>query len=93
MVLRSMVLKHAHRVANQKEAFEKLARMVISWYNANEEVQKQISTETIRNYHAVRNEVHDKESGLKQSYKQVVLDGDISDMVEARRIAKGEEKE
>jgi protein subunit release factor A len=79
------------RVTNQKEAFEKLSRLVIAWYNANDEVKKQISNEVIRNYHAVRNEVHDKESGLKQSYKHVVTDGNIGDMLAARRIAKGED--
>jgi len=39
----------------------------------------------IRNYHGVRNEVHDKASGLKQAYKDVVIDADLDDMIRARR--------
>ncbi len=77
------------RVANQKEAFETLAHKVIAWYAAQESTKKEINTETIRNYHAVRNEVLDKASGLKQEYKKVVLDADLGDMIDARRMAKG----
>ncbi len=73
------------RVDNQRVAFENLAEMVISWYNSTEDVKRIKSEEVIRNYHAVRNEVHDKASGLKQPYKDVVVKGDISDMVESRR--------
>lgn len=76
------------RVENQRTAFNKLAKMVIAWYQAQEGGPEfEISNETIRNYHAVRNEVHDKASGLKQSYKEVVIDGDLSEMIDARRIA------
>lgn len=56
------------RPANQKEAFTKLARLVISYYSAPPEARRMLAP-TIRNYHAVRNEVHDKESGLKQEEK------------------------
>jgi len=80
------------RVTNQKDAFDRLARLVISWYGASEDTQKAISDEVIRNYHAERNEVHDKESGLKQPYKHVVNNANIGDMIEARRIAKGEDE-
>ena len=73
------------RVTNQKVAFTKLAHMVIQWYEKQEEKEPEKATKTIRNYHAVRNEVLDKASGFKQPYKKVVLDGDIADMVDARR--------
>jgi len=73
------------RVENQRSAFSKLAKLVIAWYNEQGNTERQISNETIRNYHGVRNEVLDKASGLKQSYKKVVLDGDIGDMLDARR--------
>jgi len=72
------------RLTNQREAFEELARKVLLYYNTGEDGRRD-TTEVIRNYHAVRNEVHDKASGLKQTYKQVVLDGDLSDMIEARK--------
>lgn len=76
---------HRERPANQKEAFTKLANRIVEFYNKDDE--KEINKETIRTYHAVRNEVHDKKSGLKQSYKEVVLNANIGDMVEARKKA------
>jgi protein subunit release factor A len=75
------------RVDNQRTAFAKLAKMVIQWYHDKEDTTRDINTEVIRNYHAVRNEVHDRASGLKQSYKEVVIDNDLSDMIEARKKA------
>jgi len=77
------------RVTNQRTAFNKLAQLVISYYN-NEPAVREHSNEVIRNYHGVRNEVHDKASGFKQSYKKVVIDGDLSDMVEARKLNMGD---
>jgi protein subunit release factor A len=78
------------RVENQKDAFTRLAQLVIDWHNAQEVSDRAISDEVIRNYHAERNEVHDKASGLKQPYKDVVDDGNIADMVDARRQTFGE---
>ena len=77
------------RVENQRAAFNKLAKLVIEWYNKSDKHDVEISNETIRNYHEVRNEVYDKASGLKQSYKEVVIDGDLSDMIDARRLVRG----
>ena len=82
--------KHAHRVANQKDAFEKLANMVISYYNTDTGKERRDTSEVIRNYHAVRNEVHDKASGLKRTYKEIVLDGDLTKMIEARKTHMGD---
>ena len=79
------------RVDNQSTAFDKLAKMVIAWYNAKSEVKIDKSDDVIRNYHGARNEVLDKASGLKQPYKKVVIDGDIGCMVNARRKTFGEE--
>ncbi len=76
------------RVSNQRTAFNKLAKMVLAWYN--DDTKERINaTDVIRNYHAVRNEVHDKASGLKQSYKKVVIEGDLSDMIVARKTTIG----
>jgi protein subunit release factor A len=80
------------RVENQRTAFNKLAEQVIKWYRDQGKTDLQISEEVIRNYHAPRNEVLDKESGFKQPYKEVVTAGNLSDMIEARRKAKGNEK-
>ena len=75
------------RPLNQKEAFTKLAKRVIAFYSVDENDRKNINTETIRTYHGVRNEVIDKKSGLRQTYKKVVIDGDIADMIEHRKTA------
>jgi protein subunit release factor A len=74
------------RVDNQRYAFETLAKLIIAKHNSGTLKERGKDTPTIRNYHAVRNEVHDKASGLKQSYKYVVDDGNIEDMVKARKI-------
>lgn len=60
--------------------------MLISFYESPPEVGRQWDKH-IRNYHAVRNEVHDKTSGLKLSYKQIVERNDLSEMIDARRLA------
>ena len=44
-------------------------------------------SETIRNYHAVRNEVHDRASGLRMEYRRVVDDNNLEPMIDARRKA------
>lgn len=80
------------RVENQRTAFTKLAHMVIDWYKQQEQGTKEISDEVIRTYHAERNEVHDKASGLKQSYKEVVNAGELADMIDARRKEKGSDE-
>jgi len=74
------------RISNQREAFRSLAKMVVSFYLERENVRGK-DTPAIRNYHGVRNEVHDKASGLKQPYKFVVDGANIGDMIEARNIA------
>jgi len=80
------------RVENQRVAFNKLAKLVIAWHEEQNPTEREISDQTIRNYHAERNEVLDKASGLKQSYKKVVIGGDLSDMVKARRETFGEDE-
>ncbi len=85
--LKSQGTGSRERVANQREAFTRLAKMVIAYCAPEAKKARINATETIRNYHAVRNEVHDKASGLKLPYKLVVLGGDISLMVNARKLA------
>ncbi len=73
------------RPTNQRNAFEALAKRIIAYYEAQEADGPAISTETIRNYHAERNEVLDKASGLRQQYKEVVINGELGEMIEARK--------
>ena len=82
--LKSQGTESRERVTNQRVAFNNLAKLVVSYYTAPEAERKHWG-KTIRNYHGVRNEVHDKASGLKQTYKKVVVDADLADMIQARR--------
>lgn len=79
------------RPTNQREAFEKLAKRIIAHYQALDEQKVERSTEVIRTYHAERNEVIDKASGTRLPYKDVVIGGDLSEMIEARKLAKEQE--
>lgn len=81
--LKAQGTESRERVTNQRVAFERLAKLIIAHYYSDEKERRE-DTKAIRNYHAVRNEVHDKASGLKQTYKEVVVDGNLDDMIEAR---------
>jgi protein subunit release factor A len=77
------------RPSNQRKAFEKLAKRIVEHYRLLDDPARvrEPSTEVIRNYHAERNEVLDKASGLRLPYKDVVVSGDLADMIEARKLA------
>lgn len=80
------------RVENQRDAFTRLSHKVIAWYQTKDtDTNVAPSNTTVRTYHAERNEVIDHASGLRQPYKHVVLGGDLSDMIDARRYAMGEQ--
>lgn len=69
---------------NKRMAFRRLATRILSFYH-DENPKNRVCNELIRTYHGVRNEVVDKKSGLKMPYKEVVQDGNLSPMIEARR--------
>ena len=75
------------RVSNQRTAFNRLAKRVVPWALAKNETQKDINTEVIRNYNEPRNEVHDKASGLKMPYSEIVVAGNMGKMIAARRLS------
>ncbi len=75
------------RIANQRTAFTKLSKMVVAWYQGDNQKNRFNAVDVIRNYHGVRNEVHDKASGLKLPYKKVVIGGDLNEMIVARKLA------
>jgi peptide chain release factor 1 len=83
--------EHRTRPANQRDAFNRLAAKIIEHYKLNEGPEREISTETIRTYHEPRNIVKDHASGFTQEYRYVVKDGNIADMLEARRREMGAE--
>jgi len=71
------------RVSNQRTAFRKLAKRIVaaSLQNIDEKI---INETVIRNYNECRNEVHDKASGLKMPYTEIVIAGNIGKMIDAR---------
>ncbi len=75
------------RIENRRIAFIKLAKRVVNWKLNKNKIKKEINTEIIRNYNEPRNEVHDKVSGLKRTYTEVVINGNIKEMIEARQIS------
>lgn len=85
--LRAQGTESRERTANQRTAFTRLAKLLIAKDAVKNE--RRTDSETIRNYHGVRNEVHDKASGLKRLYSDVVDGADLSEMIDARRMAMG----
>lgn len=85
--LKAQGTESRERTTNQRVAFERLAKLILAHFYSDDDVTRYKAREVIRNYHAVRNEVHDKASGLKLPYKQVVDKPDIDDMVNARAKA------
>ena len=85
--LRAQGTESRERPANQRTAFYRLVALM----QAKDAIPKERHnySETIRNYHEVRNEVHDKASGLKLPYTQVVGKPDIGPCIEARKISMG----
>ena len=73
------------RISNQRNAFQALAKRLLAHFKKIEsETGYNINTGVIRNYNESRNEVHDKASGLKLSYKSIVTGNNISPMITAR---------
>ena len=86
--LRAQGTEHRERSANQRVAFTRLVRLLIAHYRSGEAQERyRATTRVVRNYHGVRNEVHDKASGKRLPYRQVVVDGDLGELIEARRLA------
>lgn len=75
------------RTHNLRFAFHALAKKVIAWAQAQDQPISMINKTVIRNYNESRNEVHDKESGLKMPYVDIVTKNNIAPMIEARKAA------
>jgi protein subunit release factor B len=85
--LKAQGTESRERTTNQRVAFNRLAKLILAHFYADDEKVRIKTREVIRNYHGVRNEVHDKASGLKREYKEVVGKGSLGEMIEARRKA------
>jgi protein subunit release factor B len=85
--LRAQGTEYREREANKKSAFKRLSKLIVAhFYNPNE-VERYKTREMIRNYHGVRNEVHDKASGVKKTYTEIVVKNNIEPMIKARHKA------
>jgi protein subunit release factor A len=82
--LRAQGTGHRERPANQRDAFTKLANMLLAHF-ADDPEGRRSSDEVVRLYHGPRNEVVDHASGLRQTYRAVVVKGNIGSMIRARR--------
>lgn len=85
--LRAQGTESRERSSNQRQAFMRLSRLVIAHYAAEDNLVCHRSDAVIRTYHGVRNEVHDKASGLRREYRLVVTQAALGEMIESRRRA------
>lgn len=73
------------RIDNLDRAFKTLVSRLIAYLNAQGGEPVRVDSEVIRLYHEPRNQVKDLSSGFIQTYKEVVRDGEIGAMIEARK--------
>lgn len=83
--LRAQCVDNRDRISNQDTAFRRLSKLILSHYYPDTSPDRFKTDEVIRNYHEPRNEVLDKSSGKKVSYKAVINDGCPDEIIEARR--------
>lgn len=81
--------EHRERPANLKAALTRMADKLVEHYGLRERPQPPTSDVRIRTYHAPRNEVKDHASGHTQPFTEVVVDGNIAEMLESRKKAIG----
>ena len=74
------------REENKRIAFSTIRQRLLEHFTPPQE--RRSNTERVRTYHAERNEVIDHASGKRATYKEVVLDGNIGKMIEARKSHK-----
>lgn len=77
------------REANKRAAISVCKARVAAYFHEDKE-RFRASDERVRTYHAVDNKVYDHASGLVKTYKEVVDKNDISEMIEARLMAKSD---
>jgi len=78
---------HKERTANRRDAFQVLAARILDHYQKMDMPGRRYSEELVRIYHGVRDEVIDKASGARDSFKRVIVDGEPDLVIEARRNA------
>lgn len=79
---------YRERSRNQDVAFRRLVQKLLAHYTVEKERDDYKSDERIRTYHEPRNQVLDHASGMRKTYKEVVTDANLGDLIEARRKEK-----
>lgn len=72
------------RQSNLRHAIERIKPLLLEYYQPSEDPVRIKATETIRTYHEPDNRVKDHASGLTRTYKEIVLDGELDEMIKAR---------
>lgn len=84
----SSISTEKERMVNLKKAFLSLSDKLVKYYKWMEAPKMEVNTSVIRNYNKSRNEVHDYESGLKKTYKEIVDKCNIKPMIDVRKKEK-----
>lgn len=74
------------RERNKQTAFERLAKRLVEKIRRDLEFKKIENNEVIRNYNEPRNEIHDKETGLKMQYTDAFKNG-ITELIDERNLS------
>lgn len=85
--LRAVGQTARERRTNLRNAFTTLAKRIIAHYQALDAYSPERNLQVVRTYHAERNEVLDHASGLRRPYKDVVVDREVGELIEARKSA------
>lgn len=79
--------EHREQPKNKRTAWRRLCDLLVQHVRDRDARVKTISNETIRTYHEPDNRVKDHVSREVRTYRQVILDGDESGLIDARRKA------
>lgn len=76
---------HKSRRQNQKDAFDKMVKLLVDHYVTEEDDRRGVEPEhATRTYNECENRVVDHETGEKFSFRQTIGCGDMSKLIESR---------
>lgn len=75
------------RPSNQRNAFKTIVPLIIKfWFGEENKERYRATEEVVRTYNEPDNRVVDHSTKFRLSYKEVVLDGNLGEMIEQRRL-------
>lgn len=75
------------RPSNQRNAFRQITPLLIKYWFGEKNIERyRVNEEVVRTYNEPDNRVVDHATKFRQTYKEVVLDNNISDMILQRRL-------